>query len=648
MRDSILEEWERAEKSDTSLVVFPELVLSGYTIRDLFLDRHLQDSCVAHLRELVRASASFKSTAIIGLPLRANQGLYNAAAVIQAGSLLGLVPKSYLPNYREFEERRWFRPGTEVSPGATLQLWGESIPFGTDLLFCGIEEPDFIFGVEICEDYWVHAPPSAYQVSAGATICCNLSASNFVLGKAETRRLLAQSASERGRCAYVYVAAGPGESSTDLAFDADAFISNMGQIVAASERFSRASQLIHADIDLHAMIHDRIATTSFGDCVAHSKRAFRRVPVHVNPHPGLPENIDPHPFLPGDAHVMSNRCFEVFEIQTNALQTRMASLGKPKLILGLSGGIDSTHAALVCAAALDNAGQPRSDLIALTLPGLGTTEKTRGNAVELAQCLGAHFEEISIADATQLILEKIDHPAIGGITSPEELVDVLQDSPELGDVTLENTQARLRTLLLMAQANQQHGLVVGTGDLSEKALGWSTYAGDQISNYDVNAGVPKTLIQFVIRWVMENRISTWEQTRPDMLKRVLTSILETPISPELLPPDKEGKIAQRTEDTVGPFELHDFFLFHFVRYGCKPSRILRLAEAAFGEKYDLPVLRKWMRYFLKRFFFQQFKRSCATDGPKVVPLSLSPRGDWRMPSDMTPESWLAELEHEPS
>lgn len=644
MGDMIRKGWEQAEANGATLVVFPELVLSGYTARDLFLDRHLQDSCLAQLEELVVASRDLDSMALIGLPLRVQQGIYNVAAAVQKGHLIGVIPKSFLPNHREFEERRWFRPGTEIQPGTTISLFGTETPFGTDLLFCGQNNPDFVVGVEICEDYWIHTPPSAYQVSAGASICCNLSASNFVLGKAETRRVLAQANSERGKCAYVYVAAGPGESSTDLAFDADAFIFSEGTCVAESKRFSRELQVVHADIDLHAIVHSRASTSSFGDCAVHTQRTYRRIPVHVRALDQKLLHIDPHPFLPSDPATLSKRCFEVFEIQTNALRTRMAALGRPKLVIGLSGGIDSTHAALVCAAALDGAGQNRQDLIALTMPGLGTTSHTHGNALKLAEYLGATIQEISIAQATQLILSQIEHRALQDVTTPEELIARLQECPDLGDVTLENTQARLRTLLLMAQANHFGGIVIGTGDLSEKALGWSTFAGDQIANYDLNAGVPKTLIQFVIQWVMKSRIQAWEGVDSEALGTVLASILDTPISPELLPPSESGDIIQKTEDTVGPYELHDFFLFHFVKHGCTPKRLLGLAVRAFEDNYPIDTIKKWLKVFLRRFFQQQFKRSCTSDGPKVLPVNLSPRGDWRMPSDASPEIWIAEVD----
>lgn len=647
-RRHTLELWRRADAQGDDLVVFPELGLSAYTVRDLFFDRHLLDACQASLLTLAEEGRDLSPLAVVGLPLRVGSELYNVAAAIQGGRVLGLVPKAYLPNYREFEETRWFRPGLQVGPGSEVELGGEQVPFGLDLLFAADDRPDLVVGLEVCEDYWVHVPPSVFQVSAGATVCCNLSASNFTIGKADLRRMLARSASDRGKCAYLYVAAGPGESSTDLAFDADAFICENGALLVESQRFLRQNQLVTADVDTETLVRERLVTNSFGDCSREHGRPCRRVAFQAGAAPAqvtdLRRDVNPHPFLPRDPATLASRCWEIFEIQTNALATRMKVCGKPKLVLGVSGGLDSTHAALVAAGALDLCGQPRTDLICVTLPGLGTTPGTRTNAQRLSEALGATFDDIGISETSRMVLAAVGHPAAKGTASVEELVERLREDAELGDVVLENVQARLRTLVLMTVANQACGLVVGTGDLSEKALGWSTYAGDHISMYDVNAGVPKTLIQFVIRWVANERSGAWTEGDQTALRETLFAILDTPISPELLPADADGQIAQLTEEVIGPYELHDFFLYQLVRRGARPERILDLARVAFSGRYDIPTLKKWLTVFYKRFFWSQFKRSCTADAPKVGMVALSPRGDWRMPSDAQVGSWLAQVE----
>ncbi|HEX6243872.1 MAG TPA: NAD(+) synthase, partial [Polyangiales bacterium] len=455
------------------------------------------------------------------------------AAVIQRGQLLGLVPKSYLPNYREFEERRWFRPGTEVAPGQELTLFGRSVPFGTDLLFSATELPDLRVGVEICEDLWVQAPPHAALCSAGATLICNLSASNYLVGKADLRKLLVASASDRGKCAYIYVAAGPLESSTDMAFDGHSFVYENGKLVTESARFSRKDSLLTTDIDLQQLTHEREVTTTFGDCAHAQGRSFRARAFNAKESSSLLREFAPHPFVPKDPRTLAVRCWEVFEIQTHALATRLERVGAgSKLVLGLSGGLDSTHAALVCASALDLLGRPREDLLCLTMPGFGSSHDTQNNAQLLARALGASFERVPISELSRATLASMNHPAAAA--SVEELLARVQKDPALTDLAFENVQARMRTLLLMSTANRVRGIVVGTGDLSEKALGWSTYAGDQISMYDVNAGVPKTLIQFLIRWVANERVATWTAGDHDQLRRLLFAILDTPISPELL------------------------------------------------------------------------------------------------------------------
>lgn len=645
-REHTLRLWRQAHRMESSLVIFPELGLCSYTSRDLLCDTHLIEACLASLGTLLADSRDLRPLAVVGLPLRVGPSLYNVAAALQGGRILALVPKTYLPSSREFEEARWFRPGTDLPPGSQITILGQTVPLGSDLLLEAADQPDLVLGLEICEDLWAPVPPSAFQALAGATVIGNLSASNFTIGKAELRRLLARSSSDRGKCAYIYVAAGPGESSTDMAFDADAFICENGQVMASSRRFLRQDQLVTLDLDLELLAHERLLTSSFGACAGLERRAFRRIPFQGGPPPsdGLRfREVAAHPFLPRDPATLAARCFETFEIQQNALLTRMQATGIERLVLGLSGGLDSTHAALVCAGALDLWEKPRKNLLCLTMPGLGTSPGTLRNAHALAGALGATLVEVSIAEGARLVLSALGHPAASETRTVPDLIARLRERPELGDITLENVQARLRTLFLMTHANAHRGLVVGTGDLSEKALGWSTYAGDHIAMYDVNAGIPKTLIQFVIRWVAMERARSWTSGDVDALRQTLEGILDTPISPELLPADAAGRIAQLTEASIGPYELHDFFLYHLVRHGARPSRILDLAQAAFRERYTLEDLKSWLSIFLSRFFRNQFKRSCATDGPKVGMVALSPRGDWRMPSDAEPASWLEEV-----
>ena len=639
-----LELLREAERRGAQVVVFPELGLSGYTARDLFASSVVLEGAQAALERLVRASAKLRALCFVGLPLRTAAGIYNVAAAIQGGRVLGLVPKSFLPNYREFEERRWFRPGTEVPPGSELTLFGARVPFGTDLLFVAEQAPELVVGVEICEDLWVQTPPSSQQVSAGANVICNLSASNVLVGKGDLRKLLCASASDRGKCAYLYTAAGPTESSTDCAYDGHALIYENGHLLGESRRFARTPQLVAADVDLDQLLNERCVTTTFGDCAREHQRAFRQLPFSTRYPDDLQRRVAAHPFVPKEPSTLATRCEEVFEIQTHALATRLEHVNpEGKIVLGLSGGLDSTHAALVAVQALDLLSRPRSALTCLTMPGFGSSTDTQNNAERLARALGASFQRVPVSELSRDVLVAMGHPA--GAPSIDELLARVRKDPSLADISFENVQARLRTLLLMSVANRIGGLVLGTGDLSEKALGWSTYAGDQISMYDVNAGVPKTLIQFLIRWVANERVATWSQTDTDGLRSVLFAILDTPISPELLPPDEAGKIAQLTELSLGPYELHDFFLFHTLRYGRKPSRTLRLAELAFAQRYDRAALRKHFELFLRRFFTNQFKRSCTPDGPKVGMVALSPRSDWRMPSDAEAQAWLDDLEN---
>jgi NAD+ synthase (glutamine-hydrolysing) len=639
-----------AANEGAQLIVFPELSLSSYTARDLLLDPTLLDACERGLGEVAAATKTLAAMVVVGMPIRCHQGgVYNVAVAVHQGHVVGVVPKSFLPTYREFEERRWFRPGTEVADGSTIRLLGRTIPFGTDLLFD--HGHGFVTGLEVCEDVWVQQPPSTSMCSAGATVIANLSASNFTIGKAELRRLLCRAQSDRAKSAYLYVAAGPGESSTDLTFDADAFIIENGNLLAESTRFLRTAQHVIVDVDIDALQRERQVTNTFGDCAHHGpQRSWRR--IHVNTDAargaGIRRQVSAHPFVPKDEATMATRAWEMFEIQTHALITRMQAMTtqafSPKLVLGLSGGLDSTQAALVCANALDVVGRPRSDLVVVTMPGLGTSAGTKNNAARLARELGTGLITIGIDELSRLVLAAVGHPAATGTATVDELLARVRADAKLGDTTLENAQARMRTLVLMTVANREGGIVVGTGDLSEKALGWSTYSGDHISMYDVNAGIPKTLIQFVIRWVANERVKQWTTGDATALRSVLFDILATPISPELLPTTASGELVQQTESTLGPYELHDFYLYHFVRHGRRPSTILALALHAFGDRYAENVHKRWLTVFLRRFFTHQFKRSCTADGPKVGSVALSPRGDWRMPSDAQVAIWLAELE----
>jgi NAD+ synthase (glutamine-hydrolysing) len=641
-RERTLDLWRQAHDEGVAVVFFPELGLTAYTAGDLHMDRHLQAAAIESLGWLLEQGErqGLRPLAVVGVPLVVHPGVYNVALAIQGGRMLGALPKAYLPAYGEFYERRQFRDGRRVAAGAEIDLLGQRVPFGMDLLFAAGNEPNLIVGVEICEDGWVHLPPSGYQVSAGATVCGNLSGSNFVLGKSETRRQLCWRASALGRCAYVYTAAGPGESSSDLAFDAHALIYEQGECLAESRRFAREPQLVTADVDLDLLIRGRLATGTFGDCAEDHQRPFRRVPFAAH------------------APTLAMRCWEVFEIQTNALITRIEYSRAGKLVLGLSGGRDSTLAALACANALDQLGRPRTDLLCVSMPGFGTSAHTRATSARLAAALGASFEEEDVGEEAYLVLRDQGHAATrrydearagaGAAGGAAGFVAFLTNHPDLGDVELENVQARLRTLRVMTKANRYQGLAIGTGDLSEKALGWATFNGDSIAMYDVNPGIPKTLVEFVIRWVANERVRTWSHPAGDPdgadLRQALYDVLDAPISPELLPPSAAGAIAQLTESTIGPFELQDFFLYWFVHHGARPARILFLAVQAFGERYPRDVLRRWLVVFFRRFFANQWKRNCTADGPKVGSVALSPRGDWRMPADATVASWLAEIE----
>lgn len=601
-----------ADKNDSALVVFPELCLTGYSCADLFFQRQLLARVEAELIQLAKASAELSLVMVVGAPLACGPYLYNCAVVIERGVMRGVVPKSFIPNYREFYEQRWFTSGrdgrqTEIHIGET------AVPFGVDLLFRGTA--DFAVGLELCEDLWTVHPPSGDLALGGATILLNLSASNELVGKADYRRSLVSGQSARCVAAYVYTSCGVGESSTDLVFSGHSMIAENGVMLAENARFQTRSSLIYADIDVARLQQIRRSETSFP---RHEAVLLREIPLQPPTQPqSLQRQLDPHPFVPDNLNLRDQRCREIFSIQTAGLSRRLRHIGGKNMVIGISGGLDSTLAILVAAAARRQL-NPAPGLIAVTLPGFGTSDRTHSNARKLIQALDAELREIDIVPACQQHFKDIGH------------------DPAVRDITYENVQARERTQILMDIANHEQGIVIGTGDLSEIALGWSTYNGDHMSMYAVNCGVPKTLVRHLVNWVADQR--------GEPLAGILLDILATPVSPELLPPDASGAVAQKTEEVIGPYELHDFFLYHTVKYGATPRKILFLAETAFSGRYDREEIRRWLRLFIRRFFSQQFKRSCIPDGPKVGSIALSPRGDWRMPSDAEAAEWLAELD----
>jgi NAD+ synthase (glutamine-hydrolysing) len=639
---TVLEQARLCHDDGVAVAIFPELCLSGYAIDDLFLQDTLLEAVEAAIAEVVAASADLLPVLVVGAPLVHGNRVLNVAVVIHRGRILGVAPKSYLPTYREFYERRWFAPGDDVR--GTTTVAGQEVPIGPDLLFEASDVRGLVLHVEVCEDMWVPIPPSAEASLAGATVLANISGSPITVGRAEDRRLLARSASARCLAAYLYAAAGQGESSTDLSWDGQTMIHEMGDLLAETERFPDGARRSVADVDLDRMRMDRIRQGTFDDNRRTYDVEFRRVEFELAPPAGdlgLRRKVDRYPFVPDDPARLALDCYEAYNIQVSGLEQRLASIGHPKIVIGVSGGLDSTHALIVAANAMDRLGRPRSDILAFTLPGFATSETTKGSAIALMEALGTTHETIDITPAARQMLSDLGHPYSRG--------------EEVYDVTFENVQAGLRTDYLFRAANQRGGIVLGTGDLSELALGWCTYGvGDQMSHYNVNAGVPKTLIQHLIRWV----IGTGQFD--DGTNEVLGRILEQEISPELVPA-REGERPQSTEDTVGPYALQDFTLFQMLRHGFPPSKIAFLAwhawhDAAAGEwppgfpeegrpAYDLAEVRCWLEVFIRRFFANQFKRSALPNGPKVsAGGTMSPRGDWRMPSDASPAAWLAELE----
>lgn len=646
--ESVLRMARECHDDAVALAVFPELTLSGYSIEDIVLQDLLLDDVDKAVAEIVAASAELLPVLVVGAPLRHRHRIYNTAVVIHRGAVLGVAPKSYLPTYREFYERRQIAPGDDER--GTIRVAGAEVPFGPDLLFEAFDVPGLVLHVEICEDMFVPIPPSAEAALAGATVLANLSGSPITIGRAEDRCLLARSASSRCLAAYVYSAAGAGESTTDLAWDGQTMVFENGVMLAQSERFPKGERLSIADVDIELLRSERLRMGTFDDNRRHHRTTtdtYRRIGFRLDPPGGdigLRREIERFPFVPADPERLEQDCFEGYNIQVAGLEQRLRALDFPKIIIGISGGLDSTHALIVAARAMDREQRPRSDILAFTLPGFATGDHTKRNAAELCRTLGVTFSEIDIRETAALMLKELDHPFARG--------------EKVYDVTFENVQAGLRTDYLFRLANQRGGIVLGTGDLSELGLGWSTYGvGDQMSHYNVNGGVPKTLVQHLIRWVISS-----EQFEPEVSK-VLQSVLDTEITPELVPSGEEEEL-QSSEAKVGPFALQDFSLFHVLRYGFRPSKIAFLAWHAWSDpehgiwppgfpqdkrpSYSLKEIRHWLQIFVQRFYsFSQFKRSALPNGPKVSHGgSLSPRGDWRAPSDMSARIWLDEIERE--
>ncbi|MBQ9202216.1 MAG: NAD(+) synthase [Bacteroidales bacterium] len=604
---------QQAAKEQVEIVCFPELSVTGYTCGDLFFQQVLLQAAQKALSRILLASEDLDLTAIVGLPLPLEGRLYNAAVVLRQGRITAVVPKSYLPGTREFYEPRWFSSALGME-NTGIRLCGQDCPFGTRLL---TDTGNACFAVEICEDLWSVIPPGSHHALAGADLVFNLSASNSLTGKYDYLLQLVTQQSARCLCGYVYASAGCGESTTDLVFGGNGLIAESGKLLAESQRFSREEQLIVSEIDVDRLRSDRLQSAAFKQ---ERPVGYQTVflPEINKENETLTRTVRPLPFVPEEEE-MDLRCREIFDIQVGGLVKRLEHTSAKAAVVGISGGLDSTLALLVCAKAFDKLGRDRRDIIGITMPGFGTSDRTHTNALDLMSHLGVTNKEIDIKAACRQHFSDIGH---------DETVH---------DVVYENSQARERTQILMDYANGLGGMVIGTGDLSELALGWATYNGDHMSMYGVNGGIPKTLIRYLVHWVAETQVD-------DASRDTLLDILDTPVSPELLPTDKSGQIAQKTEDLVGPYELHDFFLYYLLRFGFTPDKVLWLACRAFAGQYDKAVIQKWLQTFVRRFFAQQFKRSCLPDGPKVGSVGLSPRGDWRMPSDAVSQEWLKTLE----
>lgn len=635
--DEIIKCAKEADKNGAGLILFPELCISGYTCGDLFYQEFLYSKSMDGLKKIADATKKLSAVVIVGFYMRLENNLFNCAALMQDGAIKGIVPKMFLPNYKEFYEARWFAAGNRISDSIkSVRLFGYDVPFG-HIIFHD-EENDLNLGIEVCEDLWVPITPGSFLALNGAHIILNPSASNETVAKSDYRRDLITMESAKNICGYVYASSGVHESTTDLVFGGHNLIGENGNLLAESKLFERKSNITYGDMDFERIKFERTYGQNFEESTSAycSRIDITRVPLSPvrlldAGKDKLLRKYEKNPFVPSDPDTVDRRCREIFSIQAAGLAKRIEHTHSKKAVVGISGGLDSTLALLVCAETFKLIGKDPKDIIAVTMPGFGTTGKTYNNAQTIMKLLGADVREIPIRDAVLQHFKDISH------------------DPAQHDVTYENSQARERTQILMDVSNKEGGLVVGTGDLSEVALGWSTYNGDHMSMYGVNGSVPKTLVRFVIKWVMDHRLSGPSEEKDfsldnGLLRKTLQDIMDTPISPELLPPDESGEIAQKTEDTVGPYILHDFFMFYTIRFGMSPKKLLFIAKSTFAGEYSEEFIKKWLTVFYRRFFSQQFKRSCIPDGPKVGSVSLSPRGDWRMPSDADPAVWLKELE----
>ena len=618
--NEIISTIDKAAEVGTEIIVFPELSITGYTCGDLFRQRILIDTVSTAIDKICEYSAKDKAKnmlIIVGAPIEVNATLYNCGVAIVNGKVVCIVPKLYLPNYNEFYERRWFAPAMGIK-NQVIKFNGEDVRFGTDII---ISHNGTLIGIELCEDLWTAIPPSCHSALAGAEIICNLSATDEVYGKHRGLVKMIEQQSARCKAAYIYSSAGYGESTSDMVHSGNAIIVENGQVLAKSPRFTAHELLEIADIDLDIIRGERMLTSSWADCSALNRKDFELVTTGSNPteKSELMRKIDAHPFVPADKQERDHCCDEVLQIQTLGLMRRLQITYSKNLVVGISGGLDSTLALLVAVRAFDRLGLDRKGIIGITMPGFGTSVRTRSNAHTIMERLGITTLEIHIGKAVEQHFSDIDHPATQH------------------DITYENSQARERTQILMDYANKVNGLVLGTGDLSELALGWCTYNGDHMSMYAINAGVPKTLVKALVAYEAQT-------TDDATLSASLMDIVDTPISPELVPSQSDQRLDQGTEDIVGPYELHDFFIYNALRYAYSPIKIFRLAQIAFEGSYDSETIKRWLKIFYRRFFTQQFKRSCMPDGPKVVPVSLSPRADWRMPSDASAKLWLDECE----
>lgn len=619
--DQILAMINDAADEGVSVIVFPELSVTGYTCGDLFNQQLLLDGALDALRRICQSTAGLNIVSVVGLPFAVDNRLYNVGAVVMNGCVCGIVPKTFLPNYNEFYDKRWFSSSRELRR-TTVELFGYTVPIGTNILF---DIATLKFAIEICEDLWTPQPPSGFHALFGADVILNLSASDETTGKHNYRKALLCQQSARCIAGYVYAAAGNGESTTDLVFSGSSMIAENGDLLAEGERFSFDNRMIMAEIDIDRLRNDRSKNKSFSvseypilDSVQY-RTVNIRLGENANSKMQFARKINTTPFVPSNDALLNERCEEIFAIQVGGLAKRLLHTGIMTAVVGVSGGLDSTLALLVMIKAFDKLGISRQNIYGITMPGFGTTNRTYANSLELMKRLGVTLREIPIGKAVIQHFEDIGH------------------NKDVHDITYENSQARERTQILMDYANKVNGLVIGTGDLSELALGWCTYNGDHMSMYAVNTGIPKTLVKTLVKWVADNQVDKAS-------KAVLDDVIDTPVSPELLPADEDGNIVQKTEDVVGPYILHDFFLYNVLRFGFSPSKIFFLARHAFAGEYDETTILKWLRTFFRRFFTQQFKRSCLPDGPKVGSVNLSPRGDWRMPSDASMALWMKDLD----